>query len=763
MMNSPQEKSRRDSPAVRLWEPESGWDSAASLLTSLCEAGALDASQAEVIAGGSPTFNDARSMVEELVRREWLTPFQAARTLEGKPEPLGLGPYLLIDLLGEGGMGRVYKARHRVMDRVVALKVIRPEILARPEAVKRFLREVRSVARLAHENIVAAYDAAEVDGRHFLVMEYVEGTDLARLVRERGPLPVDLACRYARQASLGLAHAHGRGLVHRDIKPSNLLATPEGLVKLLDLGLAKIGDDAPDPDTPESTLTHSGAVLGTPDYLAPEQASDPGRPDPRSDQYALGCTLYHLLTGRPPFPGGSPLDKLLRHREIDPPPLDALLPAADRELAAVVRKMTAKRPADRFANASELAEALTPFTDTRGRHTAPAPSSTQLPPILPPDGDLDDRDTAPDDRDTAPVAKAGPSTPTMVAAPGPPEACARRDPGCRRSGADGPGNRRHRPGGRAGGPGHRPAGEVRAGDPGRPGRGGRCHGQRRWRHGGRGLGGSRQDRAEPRRAWPPRAEGGRGGVLQGFHPDPGRDRGHRGPLGARSLAAGQARRHPHASPGHALRRGQDGLRPARQAGRGLADGRLIEEAIAEFEAAIKIDPRSAAARMGRAHWLGHLRRYAESIAEFDRILAMNPKDFVAFDRRGAVNFYKGDEDAALADFNKGIGIFPNYAPTFLQRAILFEKRGDLDRAIADYTKVIALDPKSFVGYMSRGRLFRSRGELPRSLSDFDAAVAIAPMNPDTYRERSRTLIEMGQDERGRADDREADRLAKPPR
>jgi serine/threonine protein kinase len=263
-------------------------------------------------------FAEPRGLAEELIQRGWLTRFQVDRLQEGKGDDLVLGDYVLLDLLGEGGMGQVFKARHRVMHRTVALKVIRKEQLASESAVQRFYQEIRSAAQLSHPNIILAYDARAVGDRHFFVMEFLEGRDLSQLVKQHGPPAVEQACDYICQAALGLQHAHERGMVHRDIKPSNLFLTKDGVVKLLDMGLARIRDDA-DEHTP---ITQAGDVMGTPDFMAPEQALDSHAADIRSDIYSLGCTLYYLLGGRSPVSGGTLLDKLYRQRFEEPEPVE---------------------------------------------------------------------------------------------------------------------------------------------------------------------------------------------------------------------------------------------------------------------------------------------------------------------------------------------------------------------------------------------------------------------------------------------------------
>jgi WD40 repeat protein/serine/threonine protein kinase len=328
---------------------------APSLLDELRRLGALDPAQLEALRPAP--CGDAKALAKDLLGRGWVTPYQVNQIFQGKGDELLLGPYLLLERLGAGGMGQVYKARHRKLGRVVALKVIRKERLAHPEAVQRFLREIRAAAQLDHPNVVRAFDAEEAGGVHFLAMEYVEGTDLARLVKERGPLPVAAACDCARQAALGVQHAHAKGLVHRDVKPSNLLLMRDGAVKVLDLGLARL-PPPPGTDDASGPLTHEGMVMGTPDYIAPEQAEESHAVDGRADVYALGCTLFFLLTGRPPFDGGSAARKVARHLAEPPPPLEASRPDAPAGLAALVRAMLAKRPEDRVQTAAEVAHAL---------------------------------------------------------------------------------------------------------------------------------------------------------------------------------------------------------------------------------------------------------------------------------------------------------------------------------------------------------------------------------------------------------------------
>ena len=297
------------------------------------------------------------------------------RSLEGPPpELVGHPRYTLGELLGRGGMGTVFRAEHALMGRPVALKVIAPRLLEHPGAADRFRREVRAAATLDHPHIVTAFDAEEVGPLTVLVMEYVPGRTLAERLEEVGPLPAAEAAGYARQAALGLAHAHARGMVHRDIKPANLMLTPGGVVKILDFGLARLAEpdpaDLPPPDPAAPTtpgVTHTGVVLGTADYVAPEQAEDPRAACPRADVYALGATLYHLLAGRVAFPGGGAAEKLYRLAYADPTPLGAIRPDLPPGLVRVVERMMAKRPEDRYPTAAAAAEALAPFAAGRQR------------------------------------------------------------------------------------------------------------------------------------------------------------------------------------------------------------------------------------------------------------------------------------------------------------------------------------------------------------------------------------------------------------
>jgi serine/threonine protein kinase len=290
-------------------------------------------------------------------------PLPKGAPAELPPNPPVIEGYQILEELGRGGMGQVFKARHVRLDRLVALKIVRQDRLGHPDAVRRFQREAKAAARLAHPNIVTLFDADQFENLHFLVMEFVEGINLGRLVRDKGTLPVAQACEYVRQACLGLQHAHERGLVHRDIKPSNLILTPQGIVKILDLGLVRMAPLSGD-DLCSDELTAVGMVMGTPDYLAPEQAADARMVDIRADIYSLGCTLYFLITGHPPFPDCSFPAKLIKHAMHDPTPVTSSRPEIGSPMQSVLSRLMAKRPEDRYQTPAEAAAALEPFTPT---------------------------------------------------------------------------------------------------------------------------------------------------------------------------------------------------------------------------------------------------------------------------------------------------------------------------------------------------------------------------------------------------------------
>jgi len=267
------------------------------------------------------------------------------------------GEYLLLDQLGTGGTGQVFKARHRTLGRVVALKMLSPATMQSPERVERFRRKVKILARLNHPNLVTAYDAGERDGTHYLVMQYVDGLDLATLLKQHGPLPVGHAVSYTLQAAAGIGCAHAEGICHRNVKPSNILVDMQGVVKVIGLGLASVAAVPEDAGLGDQ-LTVTGQVMGTADYMSPEQSVDSSRIDHRADIYSLGCTLCALLTGRSPYPVKSPVKKIIAHRDSPVPSLRELRADVPPALDAAFRKMLAKRPEYRQQSMNEVITAL---------------------------------------------------------------------------------------------------------------------------------------------------------------------------------------------------------------------------------------------------------------------------------------------------------------------------------------------------------------------------------------------------------------------
>jgi tRNA A-37 threonylcarbamoyl transferase component Bud32 len=268
-----------------------------------------------------------------------------------------LGNYRILKLLGRGGVGVVLKAEHVRMKRPVALKVLRSRVMRSRRGLQRFQQEVRAAGRLIHPNIVTAYDADEVDGLHFLVMEFIDGSNLSRHVRKRGPLPLLESLDYMIQAANGLDYAHHEGIIHRDIKPSNLLVDPHGTIKILDLGFASIQN--PEGEGATAAVTQQNQLLGTFDYMSPEQAEDPRSVDLRADIYSLGCTLYRILTGELPYPGETTLHKILAHRDQPIPQIRAHRPEVPTDLDAILARMLAKNRDDRPQSMLEVGDELT--------------------------------------------------------------------------------------------------------------------------------------------------------------------------------------------------------------------------------------------------------------------------------------------------------------------------------------------------------------------------------------------------------------------
>ena len=304
------------------------------------------------------TEHETIATTKELVRRGKMTPFQAKFLLTGNARALSLGPYLVLDKIGQGGMGSVYRARHQRMQRIVAVKVLNVKGDFSSELIKRFQRETQAAAKLIHPNIVTAFDAGEDEKKHFLVMEYVDGQDLKSVLERSGPLSVRDAVDYTIQAARGLQYAHEQSIIHRDIKPANLLLDKAGCIKVLDMGLARIEENAGIEQLSIQELTADGTVMGTMDYMSPEQGTDTRSADTRSDIYSLGCTIYTLLTREPMYPGGSIFQKITAHRENPIPSVRARRPDVPLELERVISRMVAKKPDDRPQTMSEVIQQL---------------------------------------------------------------------------------------------------------------------------------------------------------------------------------------------------------------------------------------------------------------------------------------------------------------------------------------------------------------------------------------------------------------------
>ncbi len=348
----------------------------------------------------------ARALAKSLIQRDWLTVFQVNQLLAGNGEELLIGPYHVIDRLGQGGLSQVFHARHAETGSEVAIKMIRPEVFASTEGRQQFLQEVEAMARLDHVNVVQFCDADQWNDTYYFAMEYIEGTDLGKLVRLSGALGVREACDYIRQSATGLQHAYERNLVHRDIKPVNLFLTHvpistkknfdsfaalgermdktpgskatmliRPMIKILDWGLAAMRNPKGMAADPNSLENISKSIVGTADYLSPEQARNANTVDIRGDIYSLGCSFYYLLTGQAPFPDGALMQKIIQHQQANPQPIENFRDDVPAGVIAIVKRMMEKNPDDRFQTPASVALALLPFT----RRQMPAPNNRAVP------------------------------------------------------------------------------------------------------------------------------------------------------------------------------------------------------------------------------------------------------------------------------------------------------------------------------------------------------------------------------------------------
>ncbi len=317
---------------------------------------------------------DTNATAVHLINAGLLTSWHVEKLMLGKHRGFFLGNYKLLRHIGSGGMSSVYLAEHKLIRRQRAIKVLPRDKVKDSSYLDRFHREAQATAALDHPNIVRAYDLDNEGDQHYIVMEYIAGKDLNSIVKQEGPLPLELACNYIAQAAEGLSHAHDVNLIHRDVKPANLLVDPKGVVKILDLGLALFSDS----EEASLTVAHNENVLGTADYLAPEQAVNSHKVDHRADIYGLGCTLYFLLTGHPPFNDGTLAQRIAKHQTQMPDDIRKERPECPRDLADICVKMMQKKPEKRYANMTGVSQALESWLTTHGYRYEPGGSEAAL-------------------------------------------------------------------------------------------------------------------------------------------------------------------------------------------------------------------------------------------------------------------------------------------------------------------------------------------------------------------------------------------------
>ncbi len=325
------------------------------LMKTLSESGLLTQDELDSIKLNVTTnrrLTTADDFARELVKQEFLTKLQAAAVLQGKTQNLIFGDYVVLEKLGSGGMGQVFKARHKPTQKNVALKVLSADAVKNRRMVERFKKEARAVARLKHPNIVRAYEAGKINRIRYLVMEFVDGENLLNRVKRKGQLSVDECVSCVLQAARGLDYAHQKGIIHRDIKPSNFMRDRKGRVKILDMGLARVDEGQDEDDA--MRLTVAGQMLGTARFMAPEQIEDARKSDVRSDIYSLGCTMYFLLRGKAPYSGETVAHTLMAHVSAPVPDLCKKRSDVPDWLGAIFQKMLAKKASERFQTMGEL-------------------------------------------------------------------------------------------------------------------------------------------------------------------------------------------------------------------------------------------------------------------------------------------------------------------------------------------------------------------------------------------------------------------------
>lgn len=341
--------------------------------SGLLETASLDDALEKYYSEPRPDAQDAETFAVFLIDNNQLTQWQADQLLKGRHKGFLLGKYKILRLLGSGGMSSVYLAEHTLMHRRVAIKVLPRHRVEDTSYLQRFHREAQAAAALDHQNIVRAYDVDNDGAIHYFVMEYVEGRDLQEIVKDEGPLDYARAVEYIRQSAIGLAHAHNSGLIHRDVKPANLLVDRRNVVKVLDLGLARFDEEE---DLASLTVAYDENVLGTADYLSPEQALDSHGVDGRADIYSLGCSLYFLLTGHPPFPEGTLPQRIMKHQKQDPPSIYEDREDAPEDLVEICWHMMAKDRDYRYQTMEDVAEVLENWLVSHGYEISEGSSSS---------------------------------------------------------------------------------------------------------------------------------------------------------------------------------------------------------------------------------------------------------------------------------------------------------------------------------------------------------------------------------------------------